>query len=94
MLIIDHINGIRTDNRLPNLQIVTHRENTSTCFRKNRKTFTSNYVGVHWNPKLNKWVSQIMVNGERKHLGVFISEIEASDAYQKVLKTLTKFKHT
>jgi hypothetical protein len=43
-LVIDHKNNIRTDNRLENLQLISHRENIS----KDQKNTSSNYTGVCW----------------------------------------------
>ena len=45
-VVVDHINGIRDDDRLEDLRMVTHRENTSTCFRADRKKLSSQCVGV------------------------------------------------
>lgn len=83
-LVVDHINNIKADNRLENLQILTNRENIS----KGKGCFLSNYKGVTWEKSRNKWKSRIRINGKLKHLGYFINELEASNAYQNKLKTL------
>jgi len=81
-LIIDHINGVRSDNRLENLQLITQRENV--C--KANVTGKSIYKGVYWNTGVNKWVSQIHYLGKRLHLGCFTDEYDAHTAYQNKLK--------
>ena len=83
-LVVDHINNIKTDNRVENLQIITNRENCS----KDKKEGTSKYVGVCLYNKNNKWRSKIYINGKRKHLGMFNTELEAHLAYQNALKEL------
>jgi len=83
-IVIDHINGDRFNNRLDNLQIITQRENSS----KDQKVGSSIYVGVHWCKARKKWDSKIRINGEKKSLGRFTNEIDASNAYQTALKTL------
>lgn len=85
-LVINHINHIKTDNRLENLEIVTHRENSN---KKHIKSF-SQYTGVYWCKRTNKWLSQITINKKRNHLGYFDTEIEAHNAYQNKLLTLNK----
>lgn len=83
VIVVDHINNNRTDNRLENLQLITQRENVS----KNNKG-TSKYVGVYWSKKSNKWRSVITINNKRKHLGLFEKEEDAHIAYQKELKQI------
>lgn len=85
-IVVDHINNIRSDNRLENLQTITNRENLS----KDKKGGTSKYVGVSWNKAMKKWKSQIRINGNRKHLGYFENELDAHNAYQKELKKLKR----
>jgi len=46
---------------------------------------TSKHKGVSLDKKSKKWKSSIQIKGERKYLGLFQSEIEASNAYQKEL---------
>ena len=83
--VIDHIDGNKTNNHLSNLRIVTNRENTTTCFRKNIDKLSSKYVGISWNKKGRKWQSFIRIDGDIKYLGNFDTELEASNAYQKAL---------
>ena len=83
-LVVDHINGIKTDNRLKNLQVITQRENAS----KDRKGGTSKYVGVYWNKSNKNWRARIQINGKDKNLGSFTDELKASETYQKALKEL------
>ena len=88
-IVVDHISGNKLDNRLINLRIVTGRENTTTCFRKNFNKFSSKYVGVSWNKDRGKWWSYIRIGSKNKFLGYFKYEIDASNAYQKALKLIT-----
>ena len=85
-LVIDHINNIKTDNRLENLQVITHRENTS----KDRKNKTSKYTGVCWDKKIKKWHSTISNNNKRIHLGFFKCELKAHYIY---INNLNKIKN-
>lgn len=80
--VTDHKDNISTNNTLENLQRVTERVNLS----KDR-TGTSKYTGVSWDKRANKWVSQIYISGKKIYLGRFQTEMLASDAYQKALKT-------
>lgn len=83
-IVVDHINNIPTDNRLENLQLITQRENVS----KDIVNSSSKYTGVSWYKRDNKWKSSIRIKGNKKHLGYFKCEIEASKAYQEALKNI------
>jgi hypothetical protein len=82
--IVDHINNVKADNCLGNIQIISNRENTS----KDRCGGTSNYVGVCYHKRANKWMSSICIDGKMKYLGYYTLEIDASKAYQEALKCL------
>lgn len=80
-LVVDHINDIKTDNRVENLQIVTQRFNV--C--KTQGNYSSQYKGVSWDKNRNKWLVHISINGKIKHLGLFTNEYKAHLAYQNAL---------
>ena len=69
---IDHINGVRTDNRICNLRPVTNQQN-----HWNRTAAK----GYYWNKKINRWQSQIKINNKSIHLGLFNIEEQARNAY-------------
>lgn len=72
---IDHINGIRFDNRIANLRDVTVLENrrNAACPSHN----TSGFIGVRFRPDRNRWRAHISVNNNTKHLGSFSTREEA-----------------
>ena len=69
---IDHINGLRDDNKIVNLRSVTKSEN-----QWNRLTAK----GYTRHKKYNKWQAQIKINNKVIYLGLFTSEQEARNAY-------------
>lgn len=80
-LVVNHIDGNRYNNNIKNLELVSQRENCS----KRKFTYSSKYVGVHWDNNNKNWCSSIRIKGIKKRLGSFKTEIEASYAYQKEL---------
>ena len=75
---IDHINGVKDDNRIENLRLATNMENQHN--RKVNKNSTSGIKGVY--SKRGKYVAQITVNSRRVHLGYYKTAKEAGAAYQ------------
>jgi hypothetical protein len=81
-LVIDHINDNPSDNRLENLQIVTHRFNV--CKTQNK--YASKFKGAY--KSKDKWKSQIVINGQTIYLGTFDCELKAHQAYQLKLNSI------
>lgn len=71
----DHLNFDRLDNRRSNLRTVTHAGNMQHA--KSRPG-TSQYRGVSWKAKLQKWQAAARIYGSTQYLGVFDSEEEAA----------------
>jgi hypothetical protein len=85
VLVVDHINDVRNDNRLENLRIITNRENS---YRTQGK-YTSKYKGVFWDKSRSKWRAEITINNKNNYLGRFDTEEEAYQAYQNKLKEIS-----
>jgi hypothetical protein len=66
---IDHINGIRDDNRIVNLRDVTRSQNQRNLRRDRRNT--SGTTGVCFDAHNGFWVARISVDGGRVFLGAF-----------------------
>jgi hypothetical protein len=77
---LDHINGIRNDNKISNLREVTNSENQQNK-TKARKDSNSKFQCVNYKPSHKKWEAYITVNRVKKHIGHFDSPEEAHAAY-------------
>jgi hypothetical protein len=87
---IDHINGVRDDNRICNLREATYSENQ--CNRKIPKNNKSGFKGVSWNPARKAWQVTIRYGGTNKNLGYFSTRERAAEMYDKAaLKHHGKF---
>jgi hypothetical protein len=76
---IDHINGLRRDNRIANMRAVSRSGNMRNTAISPRNT--SGVVGVSWNKPANKWQATVRDNdGKRKSLGYFSDLGEAANA--------------
>ena len=83
---VDHINGIKSDNRIINLRVVTLQENLKN--KSKYKCNKSGFIGVGWHKRDRAWVASIRVDKKLIHLGNFKklscavkSRIEAEERY-------------
>ena len=76
--LIDHINGIKADNRFENLRDVGAEGNSQNIRKPNRRN-KSGFMGVIWYQ--NKWRASMSVNGKSKWLGDYSTPEEAHQAY-------------
>jgi len=72
----DHINSIKTDNRLENLQYITPQQNI-----QKRKTKDGRNVKGYYLTKYGKYHAQIKVDNKTIYLGCYDTEEEARQAY-------------
>jgi hypothetical protein len=78
---IDHINNIRDDNRLENLQLLSHKENSRKQLKySNNKT---GFAGVSWCKRDKRFEASIRIDGKNKFLGYFLTPEEAYESYLK-----------
>jgi hypothetical protein len=79
---IDHINGDSLDNRLCNLRLVTCAENLWNIHQA-QSLSRSGVRGAYQHKQTGNWISEISINGKKRHLGVFKTQAEAAAAYQQ-----------
>lgn len=83
---VDHINGVRDDNRIENLREARHSQNIQN--QKVRADSTSGYKGVSWIAAKGKFRAEISAEGVRQYLGYFGSAEDAALAYNRAAKQL------
>ena len=79
--IIDHINGIKDDNRKTNLRDISLTDNQRNQRTAHRHNITG-VLGVVFHKKNKNYVAQIVVNRKTIYLGSYDSIDAASIAYQ------------
>lgn len=77
---IDHINGIRDDNRILNLRICNDFENARNVGL--RSDNTSGHKGVSYFKQTNKWKAYASLNKKIIHLGFYKHIEDAAKAYE------------
>jgi hypothetical protein len=86
---IDHINGVRGDNRIANLREATHSQNMAN--RGPQKNNKSGFKGVSQHTQTGKWIAFIKAksgNSKVRNLGSFDTPEEAHRAYRAAASEL------
>lgn len=78
---IDHIDHVRTNNKLSNLRKVTRKQNMQN--QSLRKNNSSGSVGVYFSGLRAKWWAEICIDYKTVYLGSFDSKEEATVARKK-----------
>ena len=82
---IDHVNGIRNDNRIDNLRETTRSLNLHNSSARARSK--TGHKGIYFSEKSrNKWIAKVMFNYKNYHIGSFFTLQEAIDARNKFCK--------
>jgi hypothetical protein len=77
---VDHIDGVKTNNKLINLRWATSQEQRMNTTKQAANT-SSQYKGVSWSKRMNKWEAYINIENKQVILGYFTNEEEAGLAY-------------
>lgn len=79
---VEHVNGVNSDNRIVNLRELR----LSTPMPKKKRAAKheiKRLVGASWCADRGKWRSQIFDHGKNLYIGMFDTEREAHEAYNK-----------
>ncbi len=73
---LDHINGVRSDNRIENLRICSKQQNAL-----NKLPQRNGFKGVTLHKQTGKFQAQITKSNKNHYLGLFATEQAAAQAY-------------
>jgi len=76
---LDHVNRIKTDNRISNLRLATMAQNAEN--REARSDNKSGFKGVSWCRNKQMWSAQIQRGGKNIYREFFTSKEEAAASY-------------
>ena len=80
-LCIDHINGVKQDNRITNLRLVTHGQNSQNQHDAHKDNLSTGHKGVY-KTKHDRYRVQIGVNKRLIYVGTFETLNDAVNAYK------------
>lgn len=80
-LVVDHKDHNTLNNQRSNLRVATYSQNKAN--RRSWPNSSSQFLGVSWYKREQKWVAKIQINGKGKSLGRYDNEIDAALAYNR-----------
>ena len=83
---IDHLNGVRDDNRIANLRDVTQQINCQNHRKQNGNK--KELIGACFDKATGKYKAQIMHNGVNFHIGRFDTQEQAHMAYVETKRSI------
>lgn len=78
---IDHINGVKGDNRIANLRDVSARMNAQNIRVPHPTRQHGRMLGTEWVSARKRWRAVIRANGKKTYLGIFSTEQAAHECY-------------
>lgn len=78
---VDHIDGVKTNNRFDNLRLASDEINAQNLRTAKSSNKSSGVLGVYYHRRARRWMSTIYVNGKHKYLGLFDTPEQAHQAY-------------
>ena len=84
--VIDHINGVKNDNRLVNLRLTSQSVNRLNSRR--RSDNKSGHNGVYWCNTFKRWFATISISGKRTTLGRYHNLADAVAVRENALRQL------
>lgn len=78
-MMVDHMNGIPSDNRIENLCLKTAGENIRAVNRLQSRN-TSGYHNVHWYKKKQRWLARFLRKGKMINAGSYKNIEDAARA--------------
>jgi len=103
--VVHHINRIRDDNNIENLQVMTNKDHLkeheeekingkkNKLNRKEKTNKNFKYKGASFNEQGKVWVSSIWISGKQFYLGRYKTEKEASLMYYEIKYNLFGFEY-
>lgn len=85
---VDHIDGVRSNNRLSNLRPATRSENMQNARKARASNKSCGLLGVSWSKAANRWSASIKTNGKAMYLGLFDCPKQAHEAYIQAKREL------
>ena len=85
---VDHVNGVRCDNRWSNLRAATQAQNCHNLHGPTKNNRSSRFLGVSWDIGMKKWRAGIRVDHKSIYLGCHDSEEDAYTAYLSAKREL------
>jgi hypothetical protein len=81
---IDHVNGVRSDNRWVNLRLATRRQNMWNVKGARSDSLTA-VKGVSYRAERKRYVAKIKIDGKCKKIGSFKTIEEAEACYNRAV---------